>query len=78
MNAYNDKGLKEGPWTEHYSNGNLMSRVNYVNGKLHGLQEGYYSTGKLSWRVNFVHGNEHGLFEYYDEDDKFYLKEYYL
>jgi antitoxin component YwqK of YwqJK toxin-antitoxin module len=39
MNEYNDNGLKEGTWEEYSSNGKLLYKTNYVNGKLHGLYE---------------------------------------
>ena len=44
---YNDKGLPHGWWESYYSNGNLMYKRNYVNGKLHGLWELYRSNGLL-------------------------------
>jgi len=33
MSAYNDKGEKHGLFEQYHDNGNLMSRVNYVNGE---------------------------------------------
>ena len=48
-------------------------KVNYVNGKLHGLQERYYNNGQSWFKVNYVHGNKYCLFEYYDFDGKLYF-----
>ena len=47
MNAYNENGEKHGPWEVYYPNGNLMYKVNYLNGKPHGLSEHYGYNGKL-------------------------------
>ena len=77
MNGINDNGERHGPWEDYYTNGNILSKLNYINGKFHGLYESYYSNGKLWYKVNYVNGVEHGLSEWYSNGE-FYLKEYYL
>ena len=53
MNKYNDQGQPHGPFETYYANGKLYYKGNYVNGKSHGLWEGYgakyflYLYGKL-------------------------------
>ena len=56
MNAYNEEGLREGPWEEYYSNGNLWYKENYVNGKANGLFERYFSNLNVCYKINFVNG----------------------
>ena len=47
MNQYNEKGLKHGPWEIYGSNGNLMYKGTFVNGKEHRLHNFYHSDNKL-------------------------------
>ena len=54
MNQFNDKGKKYGPWETYWDNGNLMYKINYVNGKKNGLSEWYYTDGKLTLKVYYI------------------------
>jgi len=39
---YNDKGEKHGYWEKYHSNGDLMYKCFYVNGRLNGYDEDYF------------------------------------
>jgi antitoxin component YwqK of YwqJK toxin-antitoxin module len=68
INLYNEKGQKHGYWEDYYSNGQLESKGNYVNGKRDGYWEEYYSCGKLWMKGNYVNGKQDGYWEYYYEN----------
>ena len=38
-------------------------KVNYINGKEHGLFEEFHENGQLLTKGNFKHGKEHGMFQ---------------
>ena len=78
MNGFNDKREKHGPWETNHINGNLWYKENYINGKLHGLQECYWSNGKLDYIVNHVNGNFHGLSEDYNYEGDLLRKQFFL
>ena len=50
---------------EYYSNGQVMHKGLYINGKRYGLWESYYENGKLDYKTTYVNGNRNGLSEYY-------------
>ena len=54
MNKYNEQGLEQGPWEDYYSNGNLMYKLNYINGKKHGLYEWYSTSDKLNVKQYYL------------------------
>ena len=49
---------------EHHENGQLRSKINYKNGKRHGLLEHFDQEGKLVNKGNFKNGKEEGLHFY--------------
>ena len=49
---------------ENHENGQLYSKVNYKNGKRHGLLEHFNQEGKLVHKGNFKNGKEEGLHFY--------------
>jgi antitoxin component YwqK of YwqJK toxin-antitoxin module len=40
-------------------------KLNYVNGRYHGVQEGWYDNGRQKYKLNFVNGQQHGVQEYW-------------
>jgi len=61
MNKYNDKGLKEGYWEEHYQREKVVRKLNYLNGKLHGLYKCHgLETDKLLYKGNYINGKANG------------------
>ena len=75
----NDKGERHGYWEVYYSNGQLYTKGNYVNGKPHGSWEVYYDNGLLSSKGNYVAGKLHGSWEfYYYNNGKLKSKIYYI
>lgn len=50
------------------NNGQLNTRINYKNGKYHGLYERWYENGQLRGRINYENGKGHGLCEEWYED----------
>ena len=74
----NEKGNSHGLWEVYWSNGQLMYKANYVNGKQHGYWEVYWDNGQLSSKGNFVNGKRHGYFEDYYSDGELKYKTYYI
>ena len=65
INLFNAKGNRHGYWEDYWSNGNLMHKGNYVDGKENGYWESYWSNGNLDYKGNYVDGKEHGYWEEY-------------
>mgnify|MGYP005685278997 CR=1 FL=1 len=51
-----------------YTNGQLESKGNYVDGKAQLLWESYHENGQLSSKSNYKDGKEHGLQESFNKD----------
>ena len=47
INQYDSEGRRQGYWEYYYSNGNLSSKGNYINGKNDGVWEFYWNNGNL-------------------------------
>ena len=62
----------------YWDNGNLWSKVNYVNGKLHGPWEEYYTNSKVSIKGNYLNGELHGPSERYYQNGKLKEIRYYI
>jgi antitoxin component YwqK of YwqJK toxin-antitoxin module len=58
INLYNDKGQAHGYWEYYWSNGQLYSKGNYINGEKHGYWEDYYDNGKLKRKGYYDMGNK--------------------
>lgn len=50
-----------GVMVEHQENGSLKSRSSILEGRLHGLSEGWHTNGQLQVVEHFVSGVSHGL-----------------
>lgn len=59
-----DNGLK----TESYSNGQLYSEYNLINGKKHGPVKFLHRNGNLRKTGNYINGLENGVSKEFDED----------
>ena len=77
INLYNDKGKEHGYWEVYWSNGQLYSKGNYVNGNRHGYWEDYYDNGQLSSKGNYLNGEQHGYWEDYYPNGQLWFKGYY-
>jgi antitoxin component YwqK of YwqJK toxin-antitoxin module len=53
--------LFNGFMVTHYPEGGLRSRSQVVDGRLHGVSEGWYPDGQIETREVFVHGVSHGV-----------------
>jgi len=51
-----------------YESGQLKSKFNLADGKLHGPHETYYENGQLKYKWNYEDGKMHGLQKDYEED----------
>jgi antitoxin component YwqK of YwqJK toxin-antitoxin module len=70
----NENGKEHGYWEVYYSNGNLCSKGNYVDGNRHGYWEVYYSNGNLCYKGNYVDGKLHGYWEeWYNNQINYYI-----
>ena len=56
------------PGEEYYESGQLKSKFNLADGKLHGPHETYYENGQLKYKWNYEDGKMHGLQKDYEED----------
>jgi len=60
---------REGEWiTYHKNSQEIMSRENFNNGLLDGLQTTYYPTGQKTEEVTYVKGKKQGLHLYYSPE----------
>ena len=61
-------GKKEGLNKLYWSDGQLLSKVNYIDGKMNGIYESYWRDGQLLSKVNYIDGKMDGIYEsyYYD------------
>ena len=50
-----------------YTSGNVESRWNYKDGKLHGLCEWFYESGNIKHRYNYKDGKLPGIYEWFYE-----------
>jgi antitoxin component YwqK of YwqJK toxin-antitoxin module len=50
----NENNQPHGYWELYYSNGQLMYKGNYVNGKAHGYWESYYENGQLTHKTYYI------------------------
>ena len=65
-NTYKEKSL--GLSKEYFENGNLKSKINWVEGKLDGVHEEYFGNGQLRFKSCRYKGKLHGKLEQYNED----------
>lgn len=50
-----------GEVVERYRDGSLKSATYFVEGRLHGMSEGYYTNGQIQVREHFTNGVSHGV-----------------
>ena len=48
---------------KYYPDGQLESKISYLNNIPHGLCEWWYPNGQLSSRTNYINSQRHGLYE---------------
>lgn len=60
--------LFSGVVTANHENGQLRSRVNFVDGKKLGVEERFYANGQLEARISYFDGRLGGLVETFDEN----------
>ena len=65
---YIDGKLEDSVLESYYSNGQLLSKGNYKDGKESGLWELYHKNGQLWEKGNYVDGKKDGLFKSYSEE----------
>ena len=65
---YIDGKIEDSVLESYYSNGQLLSKGNYKDGKESGLWELYHRNGQLWEKGSYVDGKKDGLFNYYSED----------
>lgn len=66
-----------GEFTYYHLNGQLGSKIPYVNSVIHGYCEWYYSTGQISKKATYVAGNMDGEAIEYHENGELEVKMYY-
>ena len=52
---------------EYYSNGNLYSEGEYLNGKKHGKGKSYYTNGNIAFEGEYLNGKRNGKGKEYDK-----------
>ena len=60
-----------------YKNGNLMSRENYVDGKLHGKYEFFHENGELMYLCTYKNEKLDGEYIKFDENGYIVAREHY-
>ena len=66
LNQTDTQGRKQGPWEEHYANGNLWYKGSYLNDIEIGIWEWYWINGNLMYKGSYLDGKETGTWEWYD------------
>ena len=46
-----------------YDNGQIYIKCNYVNGKMHGMNQIWYKTGQLSVQSNYINDKREGKYQ---------------
>lgn len=57
--------MKETVETDNWSNGKIRSKIHFLNGSAHGLNEGWYKNGNKYYKIYYFKGREQGLFAVY-------------
>jgi antitoxin component YwqK of YwqJK toxin-antitoxin module len=65
---------KEGTIDSYDVNGNIKTRVNYLNGKKHGTSYLYYADGQVQLAMPYVHGLRHGTSIKYFKEGSIYAE----
>ena len=54
----------------YHDNGQIQTKIPYVNDKRHGVEKKYYENGKLKWKKPYKEGRRYGYGGYYDDKGK--------
>lgn len=66
---------KEGEWITRRDDGSIRTRINYLNGRKHGMSYLYYDDGKsLQLELPYVVGARHGVSKKYFKDGTLYAE----
>jgi antitoxin component YwqK of YwqJK toxin-antitoxin module len=60
INQRDTEGKEHGPWIQHYSDGALFFKGEYVHGKLNGPWISYYTDNELAYKGTFKYGKAIG------------------
>jgi antitoxin component YwqK of YwqJK toxin-antitoxin module len=74
INSRNKQGQRHGYRECYYSNGQLMFKGNYINGKQDGCWKNYHLNGQLFYKVSYINGKRNGFEEEYGVDGKLWSK----
>lgn len=61
----------------YYDNGQIQTKIPYVNDKRHGIKKEYDENGRLESKIPYVNGERHGVEKEYYENGKLKLKKPY-
>ena len=61
----------------YYDNGQIRTKIPYVNDKIHGIEKEYYENGQLESEIPYVNGKKHGVQKWYYENGKLKWKKPY-
>ncbi len=64
LEPINDEGLPLGHWVTYFSNGQLSTKGDYINGKRNGYWESYWHNGKLHFKGTYHLDEEIGYWNY--------------
>jgi antitoxin component YwqK of YwqJK toxin-antitoxin module len=73
MNQRNENNERHGYWEHYYSDGTLMFKGYYINGKANGYWKEYHRNGTLWYKRNYLNGREIGFWMYNNIRTEFYL-----
>lgn len=65
IGARNELNKRCGEWLTYYENGQLKSRISYIDGREHGVWEAFFEDGKRSSVGQFYNGSKFGIWKYY-------------
>ncbi len=60
------------------TSGNIESITPFINGKKHGLHQGWYENGSLDYEYHYVDGKEHGICKSWYENGTLMYKDLYI
>ena len=65
VNQTDVNGLKQGIWLEHYKNGQLKKRTNFIDGLPQGGETGYYKDGQVKYTIIWKDSVPNGFYQIY-------------
>ena len=74
FSSFGQEDIKQGLVIKYFKSGEVMSKVNYVDGKKQGESMTYYASGEVKKKGNYIDGKLQGEHFWYFKSIDFRLK----